>query len=76
MYQSLFPKDQETPRTVRVRVVRSTSEHTTVETLDIPAEHWRLVTSRLPERWNVGAEVTITFTPLELEWLQGRRELE
>ena len=47
-----------------------------VQTLDIPVEHWTLVTSRLPTIWAVGAEVTVTFTPMELEWMQGRRELE
>ena len=76
MYQSLFPKHQETPRTVRVRVVRATPEHTMVETLDNPAEHWQLQTSRLPRQWDVGTEVRMTFTPMELKWMQGRRELE
>jgi hypothetical protein len=36
MYRSLFPKHQETPRTMRVRVVSSTEAHTVVKSLDIP----------------------------------------
>jgi len=75
MSRSLFPKHQETPCTVRIRVVQSTSEHATVQTMDVPGEHSRLVTSRLPTRWAIGAEVTMIFTPMELEWIQGRREL-
>jgi hypothetical protein len=75
MYQSLFPKHQETTRTVRVRVVRSTSAHTEICTLDIPVERWTLVTSRIPDM-AVDTVVTLTFTPMELEWMQGKRELE
>lgn len=76
MYRSLFPKHKETPRTVRVRVVRSTEAHTVVQSLDIPSEHWRFVSSRLPAAWQAGTEVTVTFTPMELEYFQGKRELE
>ena len=76
MHRSLFPKHQETPRTVRARVVRFTEAHTMIQTLDVPIEHWTLVSSRLPSGWKIGDEVTMTFTPMELEYLQGRRELE
>jgi len=63
---------QTAPRTVQVRVLRSTQSHTTVSTLEIPQKHWTLVTSRLPALWPAGTEVTITFTPMELEYLQGK----
>ena len=76
MNHSLFPKHPETPRTVRVRIVHSTPSHTTVETLDIPSERWNLLASRLPATWAVGTVVTMTFTRMELEYLQGGRELE
>jgi hypothetical protein len=26
--------------------------------------------------WPVGTDVTVTFTPMELEWLQGKRDLD
>jgi hypothetical protein len=76
MYRGIFPKDQARPRTVRVRIVGSTSEHTMVQTLDSPREQWRLLTSRIPERWPAGTEVRVTFTAMELEWMQGLRELD
>ena len=46
-----------------------------VQTLDLPVQHWTLITSRLPRMWAVGTEVTVTFTPMELEWMQDQREL-
>ena len=76
MYRSLFPKHHETPRTVRVRVVCVTHEHTTIETLDLPTERWCLITGRLPATWRGDTVITMTFTTMELEWMQGRRELE
>jgi hypothetical protein len=76
MYRGLFPKHQEIPRTERVRVISSTHTHTVVRTLQIPVEQWTLVTSRLPTMWANGTEVTITFTPMELEWMQGKRDLD
>jgi hypothetical protein len=76
MNRSLFPKHQETPRTVRVRVVRSTIANTVVRTLEIPTESWSFVTSRLPTAWAVDTEVTMTVTPMELEWMQGKRDLD
>jgi len=76
MYRRLFPNDPEPPRAVRVGVVRSTALHTNVVTLDIPKQHWTFITSRLPTAWAVSTLVTITFTPMELEYLQGKRELQ
>jgi len=36
----------------------------------------KLVTSRMPESWVEGFAGRMWFTPLELEYLQGKRELQ
>lgn len=74
-YYPLFPDDPEPARTVRVRVLSVNDSHTTVRTLDLPMQSWELITSRVPEGWAAGLEVTMTFTPMELEYLKGKREL-
>ncbi len=76
MHHGLFPNDPEPPRKVRVRVSVSDSSHTTVSTVEDPCEHWTFLTSRLPKIWAAGTEVTIIFTPMELDYLQGKRELD
>ena len=38
-------------------------------------EEWKLVTSRMPDRWVEGFVGRMWFTPLEFEYTQGKREL-
>jgi len=56
------------PTTTVVRLVR-TEESTR-------PQEWTLLTSRIPEGFVEGIVGTVRFTPWELEYLQGRRELQ
>ena len=79
MIPSLFPNDPgprlgeqvrvlaRGPETIIVRLVRT-------ETSAAP-EQWTLLTGRIPEGLVEGIVATVRFTPWELEYLQGRREL-
>lgn len=76
---SLFPHLREEHRTEVVRVMSRTPERTVLRLVrtaeaKVP-EEWTLLTSRLPDRLQVGREITISFTPAELEWMKGEREL-
>ena len=73
---SLFPQFQETPSTERFCVVSATPEFTILRSCQFPLMHWRLFTTRMPASWPAGKEVTVTFTPMEWQWLQGKRDLE
>ena len=77
--QSLFPHLHEQPFTERLRVLSITPERTVlriVRTEDTAApQEWVLLTSCLPEGLQVGAEITVTLTPAELQWMRGDREL-
>ena len=75
---SLFPGEPQ--KTERLRVVGVTPERTVLRLIrtesESPPEEWSLLTSRLPEPlWPVGWEITMTFTPSELEWLRGEKDL-
>jgi hypothetical protein len=74
----LFPKEHEKQIVERVRVMSVTPERTRIRLIRTEAgatpEDWSLLTSRLPEN-PVGTEMTLIFTPSELEWLKGNREL-
>ena len=75
----LFPDLNEAQITEQLRVMSVTLERTVLRLIRTEAEampvDWSLLTSRVGEAWPVGAEITMTFTPSELEWLQGRRDL-
>jgi hypothetical protein len=76
--QSLFPGEPQ--RTERFRVVGITPERTVLRLIraesDSPPEEWSLLTSRLPESFSpIGSEITMTFTPSELAWLRGERDI-
>ena len=78
--QSMFPELHEEQITERVRVVAITPDSTVLRLIRTEAqptpEDWSLLTSRVGEvGWPVGTEITMTFTPSELEWLRGQREL-
>ena len=74
----LFPGAQ--PFHEELRVIQSSSEHTVVRLVrtesDPSPQEWRLLTSRLPEKYCcVGMEFGVTLTSAELEYLKGNREL-
>ena len=56
-----------TPERTVLRLVRTDEDN--------EPEEWTLLTARLPDRLQVGHEITISFTPAELEWMKGEREL-
>ena len=76
---SIFPDDPGPFLRERVRVLTVTSERIVVQLVrtesDSTPEIWSLLTSRVPNQWKVGMVGTIGYTPLELEWLKGLREL-
>ena len=78
-YRGLFPNDPERPRWERLRVLRRGPEYTTLLAVrtesDPEPKHWHLLTERLPESWVAGFEGRMQYTPMELEWLQGFRDL-
>jgi hypothetical protein len=75
---SLFPNEREERFVERVRVMSVMPERTIIRLIrteaDATPEDWSLLTSRLP-KCPAGTEMTIRFTPSELEWLKGNREL-
>ncbi len=77
--QSLFPGLHEEPIRERVRVMTVTPERTVLRLIrtetDPMPEDWNLLTARVGRTWPVGTEIAIAFTPSELEWLRGHREL-
>ena len=75
-HRSLFPEFLETPGTERFWVVSANAQYTILRSCQFPLEHWRLLTARLPALWPAGKEVTVTFTPMEWQWLQGKRDLD
>ena len=78
-YQGLFPDDPEPPRQEKLRVLKRGPEYTTVLLVrtesDREPKRWHLLTARIPEKWIEGVEATMRYTPMELEWLQGFRDL-
>ena len=78
-YRGLFPNDPKPPRSEKLRVIKRNAEYTTVLVLRTESEpepeHWHLLTERVPTAWVEGIESGMTFTPMELEWLQGIRDL-
>jgi hypothetical protein len=78
-YRGLFPNDPEPPRLETLRVLKRNSEYTTLLVVrtesDPEPQRWHLLTDRLPSSWVEGFEGRIKYTPMELEWLQGFRDL-
>ena len=79
-YRGLFPKDPEPPRWEMLRVLKRGPEYTTLlvvrtESCSEP-KRWHLLTARIPENWVEGYEGRIQYTPMELDWLQGLRDLQ
>ena len=76
--RSLFPNEQDEQIIEHVRVLSVTPERTVLRLIrtevDATPQDWTLLTSRLPKR-PVGTEMTMAFTPSELEWMRGAREL-
>jgi hypothetical protein len=78
--RSLFLNDPGPQRRERLRVISRDPEYMIVrlvrtESLSQP-EDWKLVTKRMPETWVEGFIGEMRFTDLELEYLQGKRELQ
>jgi len=76
----LLPPSGEQPFHEQLRVIRSSSEHTVVRLVRTESqpssEEWRLLTSRLPEKYCcVGMEFGVTLTSSQLEYLKGGRDL-
>ncbi len=74
----LSPGEQ--PCHEQLRVIQSSSEHTVVRLVRTESqsspEEWRLLTSRLPEKYCcVGLEYGVTLTSAQLEYLKGNRDL-
>src|SRR5882757_391425 len=78
-YRGLFPNDPEPPRSETLRVLKRGPEYTTVLLVrtesDTEPKRWHLLTERLPASWVQGFEGAMRYTPMELEWLQGFRDL-
>jgi hypothetical protein len=77
--RGLFPNDPDPPKWETVRVLKRGPEYTTVLVVrtesDPEPKRWHLLTDRVPEFWIVGFEGGIRYTPMELDWLQGFRDL-
>ena len=62
-----------------MRVLKRGSEYTTLlvvrTELDPEPKRWHLLTARIPKEWVEGFEGKISYTPMELDWLQGFRDL-
>jgi hypothetical protein len=62
----------------RVRVISITEERTVLRLIrteaDATPEDWSLLSLRAPAL-PVGAEIVMTFTPSELEWMKGNCDL-
>ncbi len=76
----LFPPSGEQPFHEQLRVIQSSSEHTVVRLVRTESqpspEEWRLLTSRLPEKYCcVGMEFGVTLTYSQLEYLKGGGDL-
>ncbi len=78
-YRGLFPNDPEPPREERLRVLKRRPEYTTFLVVrtesDAEPKRWHLLTARIPDFCVEGYEGTIRYTPMELDWLQGFRDL-
>ena len=77
--QGLFPNDPEPPRWETLRVLKRGPEYTTLLVVrtesDSEPKRWHLLTDRLPSSWEEGLEGRMRYTPMELEWMQGFRDL-
>jgi hypothetical protein len=78
-YRGLFPNDPEPPKRETLRVLKRGSQYTTLLVVrtapDAEPKRWHLLTARIPDQWVEGFEGRIQYTPMELEWLQGFRDL-
>ena len=78
-YRGLFPKDPQPPRWETLRVLKRGSEYTTVlvtrTEFEPEPKRWHFLTDRIPAQWVEGFEGRMRFTPMELDWLQGFRDL-
>ena len=76
---ALFPGDKGPLKWERLRVITSDAECTVVQLVRTESgpspEQWTLLTTRLPKQWRRDELFTIGYTPMELEYLQGKREL-
>jgi hypothetical protein len=77
--RGLFPDDPYPPRSEKLRVLKRGAQYTTVLVLRTESDpepiKWHLLSERIPEGWVEGANVGIRYTPMELDWLQGLRDL-
>jgi hypothetical protein len=75
----LFPKDPGAPQSEELRVIGRDQQYTIVRLIRTESapqpECWRLLTRRIPEELTDGSVFRVRFTPMELEWMQGKREL-
>jgi hypothetical protein len=78
-YCGLFPNDTDPPRWEKLRVLKRGPEYTTLLLVrtesDPEPKRWHLLTDRIPAAWVEGFEGGMQYTPMELEWLQGFRDL-
>ena len=76
---SLFLDDPGPQSCEELRVVSRELDKTVVRLVRTESsahpEEWELVTDRMPETWTKGFVGRMWFTPCELDYLQGRREL-
>jgi hypothetical protein len=77
--RSLFADDPGPQRCEELRVLSREEDYMVVqlvrtESLRRPRK-WKLLTKRMPECWVAGFVGRMYFTPWELEYLQGRKEL-
>ncbi len=77
----LFPNDKGALKGERLRVIKSDADLTIVRLIRTESgpspEEWTLLTARLGSDWpqSTGYVFSIGYTPMELEYLQGKREL-
>jgi len=78
--KGMFPNDPGPQKWEAIRVISWRPDYTTVRLIRTESqaepEYWSLVTSRIPSQWTNGVEGRIGFTPMELEYLQGKRGLK
>jgi len=79
-YRGLFPSDPGPPRWEKLRVLKRGPEYTTLLVVrtesDLEPKRWHLLTDRIPASWVEGFQGRMQYTPMELDWLQGFRDLQ
>ena len=77
--RSLFANDPGPQRCEELRVISRGEKYMVVRLVRTESwarpRKWRLLTKRMPECWVAGFVGRMYFTPWELEYLQGRKEL-